>query len=229
MDSFCRYLALIKERPELFINTGEKGEIRIILNPEQILAEQKRIQKELHAEGNPEHWIEIGVLSEDEWFWIVRDMVVFPDGYIWGYIRTINRKNQDGGFGVVLLCLQNDQILLIKKFRHEERQFSLEFPRGFGDPTKTAEENARNELLEETGVKEAQLELLTEIIEGKGGTCFYVAKLYPNQKITVDKREGIASYTWVLPSEFSNLALQGKITDKYTLMSYSLAKLKQIF
>lgn len=229
MDSFKRYLSLIQERPELFTNTGAKGEIKIITNPERILAEQKRIQKDLHLKGFPKHWIDIGVLSEDEWFWIVRDMVEFPDGYIGGYIREINRKNQDGGFGVVLLCIRNNQILLIKKFRHEVRHFKLEFPRGFGEPTKTAEENARNELFEEIGVKNAQIELLTEVKEGIGGTCVYVAKLLPNQEIQLDTREGIGGAEWVLPSELHEMILDGRLSDQFTLWAYTLAKEKKVF
>ncbi|RJP53889.1 MAG: NUDIX hydrolase [Anaerolineaceae bacterium] len=228
MDSFAMYIALMKERPELFRNTGEKGEIKIILEPERILAEQRRIREELRAEGNPEHWIDIGVLSEDEWFWTVRDMVEFPDGHIWGYIRDINRKNQDGGFGVVLLCIRNNEVLVIKKFRHDERCFMLEFPRGFGDPTKTAEENARNELREETSAKEARLELLTEVREGKGGTSVYVARLLPDQEIIVDHREGIGGYDWFSFSELDELVLQGKLTDHYSLWAYTLAKAKKI-
>ena len=227
MDSFAMYLALMKERPELFKNTGDQGEVKIILDPERIIAEQKRIQAELRVEGHPEHWIDIGVLSEDQWFWTVRDMVEFPDGFVWGYLREINRKNQDGGFGVVLLCLKDNQILMIKKFRHDIRGWSWEFPRGFGEPEKTSEENARTELFEEVGATDAELELLAEVKEGKGGTAVYIARLSSTQEIKVDTREGIAGYKWVSLGELEEIISQGLLTDWFSIWTYALAKTKR--
>src|SRR5215208_1244484 len=150
MDPLKKYFSLLQERPDLFRNTGEPGEIKIITDPQRIQAEQKRIQAELRAQGKPECWIDIGVLSEDEWFWTIRDLVEFPDGHVWGYIRDINRKSQEGGgFNVVLMCVQDDRVLLIRKFRHEKRDWSWEFLRGIGELGLSAEKNARTELLEE--------------------------------------------------------------------------------
>jgi hypothetical protein len=132
LSSLTKYLALMKEHPSLFRNSGEMGEIKIINDPERIKIEQKRIRNELRKNGQPESWIKIGLLSEDEWFWTVRDMVEFPGGKMGGYIRSINRKsNEVGGFNVILMCVQNDQVLLVRKYRHEERRFSWDFPRGF--------------------------------------------------------------------------------------------------
>lgn len=223
------YLALMKERPELFKNTGEKNEIKIIHNPERILAEQEKIKAELRSKGLPEYWIEIGVLSEDEWFWTVRDMVEFPNGFVWGYIRQINRKVQDGGFGVILLCAREGQLLMIKKFRHEERGWSWEFPRGFGDPKLTANENAQKELLEETGLVEKKLEMLAEIKEGKGGLSVFLARIESDQKIVKDDVEGIGEYIWVSEKDIEKLILEGKIKDWFSLWAFILARSRKIF
>lgn len=225
MDSFKMYLALMQERPELFRNTGEPGEVKIIKDPERILAEQRRIRAELLAEGRPEHWIDIGVLSEDEWFWTVRDMVEFPGGFVWGYIRQIDRKVQDGGFGSILMCVKESQVLLIKKFRHEERGWRWEFPRGFGEPNKTAEENALNELEEEVGVKDTPLELLGKIKDGKGGLCAYLVKILPEQEIRVETGEGISAYKWIPLDDLDKLVLQGKFVDWFSLWAYFLSKI----
>ncbi|HLO15075.1 MAG TPA: NUDIX domain-containing protein [Anaerolineales bacterium] len=225
MDSFKMYLELMQERPELFRNTDEPGEIKIIKDPERILAEQKRIRAELRANGHPGHWIDIGVLSEDEWFWTVRDMVEFPGGFVWGYIRQIDRKVQDGGFGVILMCVKENQVLLIKRFRHEERGWSWEFPRGFGDPNKTAEENALNELEEELRVKDAHLELLAEIKNGNGGLCAYLVNILPSQEIRVDTREGISENRWISLDDLDKLVLQGRFSDWFSLWAYSLSKI----
>ena len=182
MSTLDRYFALMKNSPELFKNSGDEGEIRIITNPDDIRSEEARLKQAFHLSGKPEHWTNIGLLAEDEWFWVVRDLVEFPGGKIGGYIRWINRKSQEGGFNVVLLCVQDEKVLIIKKYRHETRSWSWEFPRGFGEVGLTAEENATKELSEEIGILPASLELLTEVRNGKGGTAVFYVNLLPNQK-----------------------------------------------
>ena len=71
----------------MFRNTGEKGEIKIITEEKRILTEQKKIRAKLKKEGKPSNWIDIGILSEDPWFYTLRDMVEFPNGTVGGYIR----------------------------------------------------------------------------------------------------------------------------------------------
>lgn len=225
---FEKYLQLMKERPDLFHNPDEPGAIKIILDSGRILAEQKRIQAELRAKNLPERYIDIGILSEDQWFWVVRDMVEFPDGHVWGYIRYINRmSSEQGGFNVVIMCVQGDQVLMIRKFRHEERSWSWEFPRGFGEPGLSAEENALKELEEETGAKPSRLTMLTNVTEEGGGTAVFYAEISPNQKITVETGEGIGGYRWVSLSELDEIVAQGKVSDWFSLWAYALAKAKK--
>lgn len=227
MNSIQKYFTLLMERPDLFHNLNEPGEIKIITDPKRIRIEQKRIQEELRAKGKPEHYIDIGILSEDEWFWVVRDMVEFPNGRVWGYIRFINRKSSEqGGFNVVLMCVCGDQVLMIRKFRHEERGWSWEFPRGFGEPNLTAEENAIKEMEEEIGAKPLKLTLLTNVVEEKGGTAVFYAEISPDQKITTDASEGLSGYRWVSLVELNELVAQGKLGDWFSLWAYSLAKTK---
>lgn len=140
MPPLEKYLTLIKQQPKLFANTGELGEIKIITDENRIHAEQKKIRSRLKKEGKPSCWIDIGVLAEDQWFYVLRDLVEFPNGRVGGYVRWINRKSEEGGgFNSVLMCMQGNKVLLIRKFRHEERNWSWEFPRGFGEPGLSAE------------------------------------------------------------------------------------------
>jgi len=227
MDTLKKYLTLIHEHPELFRNKGEKGEIKIITDEKRILAEQKKIRAKLKKEGKPSNWIEIGILSEDQWFYVLRDMVEFPDGGVGGYIRWINRKSEEGGgFNSVLMCVQVDKVLMIRKFRHEERNWSWEFPRGFGEPGLSAEENARTELQEEIGVSNAKLTCLTKVKEGKGGTAAFLVEIPKGQKITLETREGIAKYRWVKMVKLEQLVKKGQLSDWFSLWAYSLGKIK---
>jgi ADP-ribose pyrophosphatase len=229
MKSLAKYFHLMKERPDLFRYSAEPGEIKIITEPLRIRIEQRRLQDELRAQGNPIHWVDIGMLSEDKWFWVLRDLVEFPDGKIGGYIRFINRMSNDvGGFNVILICVQNNRILLIRKFRHEERNWSWEFPRGFGEPNLSAEENARKEMLEEIGISPSQLILLTEIRESRGGTAVFYADIALGQEITLDVGEGIANYNWVTLTELREIVKQGKLSDWFSLWAYTLANINHL-
>lgn len=225
MNYFQKYLALKQERPEFFTNKGEDGEIRIITDEKRIRAEQKKIRAKLKKEGKPLCWIDIGVLAEDEWFYILRDMVEFPDGRVGGYVRWINRKSEEGGgWNSVLMCVHGDRILMIRKFRHEERNWSWEFPRGFGEPDLSAEKNARTELQEEIGVFNAKLTCLTRVKEGKGGTAVFLVEIPEGQRIRLEKGEGLSKYRWVTISQLERIVKKGQLSDWFSLWAYALAK-----
>lgn len=225
MDSLDRYFHLMEEQPELFRNTGEPGGIKIITDPQRIPIEQKRLKDEFRDQGKPEHWIDIGVLSEDEWFYTLRDLVEFPGGKVGGYIRWINRKSDEGGgYNVVLICVQEDRVLMIRRFRHEERDWSWEFPRGFGEPGLSAEETALLELKEEIGISDAKLTCLTEVKEGRGGTVVFLVEILQDQKITLETSEGIAKHMWVKMSKLNEIVKQGQLSDWFSLWAYALMK-----
>ena len=228
MASLTKYFKLIKEHPQLFVNPDEDGIIRIITDPETIKLLQAEKKKEYKEVGKKPKWIDIGMLSEDPWFWVLRDLVEFPDGKIGGYIRFINRKSQEGGFNVVLMCVQSDRVLMIKRFRHEERNWSWEFPRGFGEQGLSAEENAYKELEEEIGIKNARLIQLTNVSEGQGGTAVYLAEIPDQKQIILELGEGISDYRWVSLSEFELLVMQGQLNDRFSLWAYALAKIKKV-
>lgn len=217
----------MNERPEMFRNTGEKGEIKIITDENRIRAEQKKIRSKLKREGKPSYWIDIGVLAEDQWFYVLRDMVEFPNGKIGGYIRWVNRKSEEcGGFNSVLMCVQGDNVLMIRKFRHEERNWSWEFPRGFGEPGLSAEKNARTELREEIGVAHAKLTLLTKVKEGKGGTAVFLVEIPNAQRIFLDAGEGLSKYVWVKMAKLKQIVKKGQLSDWFSLWAYTLFLVK---
>jgi len=217
------YLSLAIKLPDLFKNTGDPGEIKIILEKDRIIVDQKKIRARLKKDGKPSHWIDIGILAEDEWFYILRDLVEFPDGRVGGYVRWINRKSSEGGgFNSVLMCVQEDRVLMIRKFRHDDRAWNWEFPRGFGEPGLSAEKNAMTELEEEVGVSNAKLTCLTKVKEGKGGTAVFLVEISKDQKITLERHEGIAKYRWVKRSRLEQFVKKGQLSDWFSLWAYAL-------
>lgn len=226
MDRFQKYFDLMQENHSIFQNPGGEGVIRIIEDPDEIQKEQQRIALELRKQGKPVSWIEIGVLVDDPWFYVIRDLVEFPDGKVGGYIRLINRKNLEGGFGVVLLVVQGGKSLLLKHFRHNDRRWYWEFPRGFGEPGLSAEENAHEELMEEIGVTDALLTELGVEREGKGGDVFFYVELPVGEKVTLNRDEGISEMRWLSFQELEEWIVAGKVYDRFTLKAYLLAKIK---
>ena len=182
MSILNKYLTLIKENPDMFRNSGELGEIKIITDEKRILAEQKKIRAKLKKEGKPSCWIDIGVLAEDEWDYTVRDLVEFPDGRIGGFRRDLNRKNLEGGTGVVIMPVQGNKVLLLKHYRHETRNWYWEFPRGYGTPGLSAEQNASKELSEEVGLLPKKL---TPVFGGSD-TMFFYAEMDDGEPQTQD-------------------------------------------
>lgn len=225
MKSLDAYFRLLQEHPEWFRNTGESGEIKIITDEKRIHLEQKRIRARLKKQGKPTSWIKIGVLAEDQWFYILRDLVEFPDGQVGGYVRWINRKSKEaGGYNVILMCVQEGRVLLIRKFRHEARAWSWEFPRGFGEAGLSPEENALLELREEVGFSQAELICMANIPEGKGGTAVLLAKIPIEQEIHLDKHEGIQTHQWATKSTLEEMIRTGQLQDFFSLWAYALAQ-----
>jgi ADP-ribose pyrophosphatase len=228
MNSLRKYLTLAQEHPEMFRNSGEVGEIKIITDEKIIITEQEKIRERLRENGQPIDWIDIGVLSEDQWFYIVRDLVEFPNGHIGGYLRHINKCSIEGGYGVVMLCVRQEKILTIKKYRHEQRSWNWEFPRGFSEPGLSAEENARKELQEEIGVSPVELRLLTHVADGKGGVSLFYAELPLDQEIIVEIGEGIVQYNWITKAEIEQMIKLDQLNDYYSLWAYCLAKIDKV-
>ncbi len=123
--------------------------------------------------------------------------------------------------------MQGKNVIMIRKFEHDQRDWVWEFPRGFGEPGLTAEENARKELAEEIGAVPVKMELLTLVKEERGGTAVFLIDLPQDQEITLESEEGIASFRWVPMNELDTLVEQGKLSDWFSLWAYALYKAKK--
>ena len=231
MASIIKYFQLKKKYPHLFRYAGDDGVIKIITDPTLLLKEQIRLWFEMIKQRKPLNWVDIGLVSEDGWFWVVRDLVEFPgkDKMRWGFIRFINKKSHQGGFNVVLIPKQAEKYIVIEHFRHEDRGWSWEFPRGFGTVGLTAVANAQKELREELGVTVAEPKEFIRIPEGNGATIIYFSEIPVNEEIHIEIEEGIRQYKTLTESELGEWILEGKITDLFTVWAYALAKAKKIF
>ncbi len=216
-EKLSKYLELLGQHPSLVL--PKDAPIKIITDKAVIEEWQNK-----HVNGSND----IGVLLQDKYITVIRDLVEFPDGFISGYNRVINTAAlQNGGSGAVILPVMNERILLIKIFRHPTRQWSIEIPRGFGEVGLSPEEIAQKEVSEEVGGKIKQVISLGVIHNNTGldsnDVNLYLA--YLDEVGTPREAEGITEIIWVTVNEFEKMISNGQITDSFTISAYTRAKL----
>lgn len=224
MDFLSKYLVLVREQPDLFRNTGEEGEVKVITDPNRIRIEHERLKENFRNAGKPENWIDIGILAEDEWEYVVRDLVEFADGRIGGWRRNINRLVSQGGIGSVVMPVQGDKAILLKHFRHEERAWFWEFPRGWGTPGLTAKQNAIKELEEEISLKPQKILQVWQ----EPTAAFFYAEMEDGESHTQDG-EAVQKIELVGLKELEARIMDGDITDWFTVLAFLMAQKRGCF
>ncbi len=216
----------MKHFPKLFDNNNSL--LQIVTDEKEINAWHTKRLKELSEKSQPLEWADIGIVFDDPYILLLRDLVRFPSGYWNGYLRLFSRANLNGGHGVVVLSEYEGKVMLLHQYRHATRQWHYEVPRGYGEPNIPAEENARKEVEEETGGSIDRLVSLGKFynntgFEGGSLSLFY-AKLSSIGK--PNKNEGIESFVWLTVKELEEWIANEKITDGFTIAAYTKAKLK---
>ncbi len=120
----------------------------------------------------------------------------------------------------------DNKIVLVNVYRYPTQQWSWEIPAGGCDEGELSEDAAKRELLEETGYKSENLQLLSEvqICNGKSNA---MGKVYLAQDIVATgtnkaAEDGIgetAEYSW---NEVVAMMKSGEISDAQTLSALSL-------
>ena len=220
------YFALVSAHPELFRNPPGAG-IEILLDRPEIERAETSEADQLERVGAPVEWAEVGVAFRDQYLFLVRDAVRFADGSLGTYIRAVD---PDGGFpGVVVLPVWQGKVLLVRHFRHATRAWHLEIPRGFGICADSTE-SAKIELAEEIGAAEIELIRLGQAYpdasaESSTVDCFY-AKVGSYGR--PDGHEPIAEILPTPVTEFERMIRDRELTDGFLLMTYGLAKAREL-
>ncbi len=222
------YHALIKTYPQLFKNPKDKLAIEIVTDPKIIKNWQKKRLKELSKNKQPLSWADIGVILDDPYYIVIRDLVKFPNGRMNGYNRILARADLAGGQAVVVLPVYKDKILIMRQYRHPVRSWEYEIPRGYGEPDVSPSIQARREIQEEIGGKIRKLHRLGVVKENTGSVgspvLLFMAELSTYGKPNED--ENIEKLIWLSVKEFEEWIACGKISDGYTISAYTRAKLK---
>jgi ADP-ribose pyrophosphatase len=226
VSDLVEYLSLVKARPELFRNPPGAA-FEILLQESEILQAEEVTAERLRKADAPAEWAQVGVVFRDQYVLLLRDAVRFPDGSLGTYIRTVPPEHSFQG--VVILPVWQNQVLLIRHFRHATRAWHLEIPRGFGmDPD--ARQSARHELEEEIGAAGIKLTNLGETYPDAGMDSSSVAFFYASID-SYSRPELYEGITDILPtsvSEFERMIRDGELKDGYLVAAYGLAKARNL-
>jgi 8-oxo-dGTP pyrophosphatase MutT (NUDIX family) len=88
------------------------------------------------------------IIYESDWVSLYSDKVQMPDGHIIGTYHNIHYPNEAV---CVVICNENDEILMIQSKRYITNRLEWEIPAGGIEKAETPEEAAKRECMEETG------------------------------------------------------------------------------
>lgn len=216
-----QYLQFITQYPHLTDNS--QSQLPVISDREILLREQQRLYQIADEKQRPREWYDLGIVAQDAWVVVLRDLVRFPNGSYGGYIRTLNRRSQvdRSGKDVVILVRLENKYLLMKHFRHDDRRWHWECPRGFGEAGLSPEENAKKEVWEETGLEVIQLRQLNSQLEE---IAYFLADCSGVIKKS-DAEESIDSYHLADSQTMEQMLADGRISDPYTVRAFTLSRI----
>jgi ADP-ribose pyrophosphatase len=221
------YFSLVQSHSYLFRN-DEDTPLKIVLDRNIIREWEAKKAIDLRQKELPMEWGKIGIVLDDPFNIIVRDLVQFPNGDLRGYGRSIATATLRGGQGVVIIPEHEGKILLLHQYRHPTRKWHFEIPRGYGEPDTPADLNALKEIEEETEGKVEELINLGEFYNNTGYENASVVLFYARLASVgmANLNEGIESFVWLTIKEMEEWIVNEKITDGFTIAAYTKAKLK---
>lgn len=215
------YLELLEKHPHLADNSD--GQLEIVTDRDTLYNEQEKLYAKADAKGLPHTWYDLGIVSQDQWTLVLRDLVRFPNNTYGGYLRKLNRNSQleRKGNDVTVLIAVDDKLLLMKHFRHDDRAWHWECPRGFGEYGLTPAENALKEVSEETGLTVLELHQINPENECMS---YFIAKC-SGDAVNSDETETITEYRIADSQKVKEMLKSGEIDDPYTIRAIVLASL----
>jgi ADP-ribose pyrophosphatase len=151
------------------------------------------------------------------------DPVRFPDGDEGSYLRIIE---SGGNASVAMLPICDGKIALVLTYRYPQASWEWGVPRGFAhgsDPV----ESAKAELTEELGREPDSLSPIGAITPNSGllagRTEMFAAWYGSPADQPADCRE-VAAVRWISPATLLNEITGGRITDAFTLSTFTCAR-----
>jgi len=219
------YSELLSQRPADF--DGPPDGVRIAVDGEEIASIEIEVGQRYAEKGWPQEWAQVGLCYRDPYLRLLRDAVVFPDGYRTIHHRVLSNSHPSGA---AVLPVHGERIVLIRHFRHPTRKWHWEIPRGGIEPGQTAEQAARAELREEIDAVAETLIPLGEVHGStaliSGAVALYLARISRPGQSPI--HEGIAGCLEVTIGDLERMISDGEITDSFTLAAIFKARLVRL-
>jgi 8-oxo-dGTP pyrophosphatase MutT (NUDIX family) len=168
------------------------------------------------------------VVFENRWLRLYDDEIEHPDGTP-GTYSWVERNDGNGG-AIVVPRLPDGRILLLKMHRYVPGRWSWEFPGGGSDAGESAEQTARRELLEETGLQAAG----TRVIGNFSSDTGFIRVLHTavlaelagevEHDIELDPQESVIAARFMTDSEAWEMVASGDIFDGITITALGMLK-----
>ncbi len=171
-------------------------------------------------------------VSPSEWFPVIKETVELPSGKIIEYY-----KSKLANVSMIIPITKNKEVIFVKQYKHGIGEVCIEFPAGRIENGKTAKETAVAELLEETGIKASQADLieLTELWTEPSKSSvrvwgFLITNVEVTYKQELEETESI-EIVRVPVSELDTLIANGEIhaSDTVALLLYAKMKFPNLF
>jgi ADP-ribose pyrophosphatase len=144
-----------------------------------------------------------------------------------GHRATREVIDTRGAVGIV--CVHDDDIVLVRQYRHAVGEVLLEIPAGMVDPGEDPETTASRELVEEVGLRPRRLEHLVTFLPSPGFTNhrlhLYLADDVVKEPGELDEGEVIEIERRPV-SGVRELLASGEVRDAKTLLGLALLALR---
>ncbi|MEM7577190.1 MAG: NUDIX hydrolase [Planctomycetota bacterium] len=179
----------------------------------------------------------LGVVYEDPYILLVRDLVRFPNGSLGTYLRLIERSSLGGAIGAAVFAVHDGRLLLLKQYRHATRSWELELPRGRRDAGDEADlETARREFAEEVGWPIARLKPLGTMVPNSGILAGHAALFYaeladgpPANTEHAEATEALGGTRFLDADQVAHALREGTLRDSFTLAALALAQARGLW
>lgn len=176
------------------------------------------MQFEASAQGRP-----IGIAYSSPYNQLLVDLVEDGQGRRFAYERVLpTAKN-----AVVVIPRYDGKFVLLRQFRHALSSYQLGFPRGYGEPGISAQDNAEKELFEELRVHPvAPPQYLGSVVPDSGlsggrAEVFLCDIPAPQPEVGYEEIDG---FDCVSVLELGRLIKEGRIDDGFTLSALTLMR-----